>query len=88
MAKPVIELNSAGILEMLSSSEMQNVCTELGESLRQHCTAGSAPPDEFELETGVKRGRACATVRTATARAYYSNLKHNTLLKARGMVKR
>lgn len=88
MSKAEIMLDSAGILEMLSSAEIQSFCTEIAEEIRIHCTAGTATPDEFSVESGIKSGRASATVRTATPRAYYSNMKHNTLLKARGMVKR
>ena len=43
--------------------------------------------DEFEATVNVGSRRVNARVHPATAHAYYSNRKHNTLLKAMGSVK-
>lgn len=82
MSNVKFELNRAGVAELLKGAEMQGILSEYAEQVRQHCSAGSAGPDEYEATTAVKGTRAVATVRAATPRAYYSNLKHNTLLKA------
>lgn len=38
----------------------------------------------YEAETKIGANRVYAVVRAATPKAYYSNLKHNTLLKSIG----
>lgn len=83
MAKKVkFELNRAGVAELLKGAEMQSVLSEYAGQVKQRCNAGDADPSEFEAITEVKGTRAVATVRAASSHAYYSNLKHNTLLKA------
>lgn len=82
MSKTRIVLNSAGIRELLSGAEMREAIQGYGERARQGCTAGSASPDEFELTVRVRGDRVAARISPGTARARYSNLKHNTLLKA------
>ena len=83
MAKRVrFELNRAGVAELLKGPEMQQALSEHAARVQQRCTAGGAGAEEYEAVTEVKGTRAVATVRTASSHAYYSNLKHNTLLKA------
>lgn len=43
--------------------------------------------EEYEAEVKVGARRATARVKPGTAHAFYSNRKHNTLLKAVGSVK-
>lgn len=83
MAKKVkFELNRAGVAELLKGSEMQQILSDYAGQVQRRCTAGGAGSDEYEAVTEIKGTRAVATVRAASAHAYYSNLKHNTLLKA------
>jgi len=82
LSKVKFELNRKGVAELLKGAEMQGVLSEYAEQVHQRCAAGSAGPDEYEASTQVRGTRAVATVRAATKRAYHSNLKHNTLLKA------
>ena len=77
------ELDRAGVAELLKGPEMQAILTEYAGQVQSRCTAGqSVGAEEYEAVTEVKGTRAVATVRAASPNAYYSNLKHNTLLKA------
>lgn len=79
MSKRVeIELNSAGIRELLKSSEMESFCRQQAEGVANR--AG----DGYVVDTHVGKTRVNAMVSAETRKAYYSNLKHNTLLKALG----
>lgn len=72
------ELNSAGVSELLNCSEIKNVCMEYAENVRNTCGDG------YEVQEYSGKYRSGARVHAATPHAYYSNLKHNTLLKALG----
>lgn len=79
MSKRVeIELNSAGIRELLKSDDIASFCRQKAEDV-----AGRAG-DGYKVDTHVGKTRVNAMVSTETKKAYYSNLKHNTLLKALG----
>ena len=69
------KLNYEGIGQLLKSDELKQICEEKARSVLDACGEG------YELETkmGAKRVRA-----KVKAHAYYSNLKHNTLMKALG----
>lgn len=87
MSKFEIELNSSGIRELLQSEEMRKEVEKWGRAVQQVANADERPDISYDLETSIRGDRACATVKAGTAHAYYSNLKHNTLLKALGSVK-
>ena len=74
MSKIRIELNSAGIREMLRSPEMQAVLKERADTVKDRCGDG--------YESYVAQTRAVAVVETASAAAYEENSANNTLLKA------
>ena len=78
MAKFHIELNPAGVRELLQSSEMMGVCRSLAQGI-----AGRAGPG-YEVTTYTGKTRVNASVHAATEEAYRDNLKNNTLLKAVG----
>ena len=71
-----IELNEAGVRELLQSAEMEALCTELARGI-----AGRAG-DGYTVDSRVGRTRVNARVTIATAEAARDNLKNNTLLKA------
>ena len=78
MAKVKIELNRKGMRELLRSKEMVEAVRAEAEKVAQRAGTG------YEADAQAGPHRAVARVTTATAAAYYENLKHNTLLKALG----
>ena len=70
-----IELNSAGIREMLRSAEMQAL---LGEKATEIAGRGG---EGYESDTYLTPGRAVASVFTATPEAAADNAKNNTILR-------
>lgn len=81
MSKVKFELNRDGVRELLKSAEMQSVLSECASSVQG--IAG----EEYQSEIQTGANRCWAKVSAATPHAYYSNLKHNTLVKALGSVK-
>lgn len=82
MSKFKFELNRDGVKELLKGAEMKGILMDCAERVRD--TAG----DEYAIEQVTGANRSWMTIRPDTPHAYYSNLKHNTLLKALGSVKR
>lgn len=79
MSKRVeIELNSAGIRELLKSYEIKSYCEELARGV-----AGRAG-DGYAVDSMVGKTRANASVYADTKEANRDNMKNNTLLKALG----
>lgn len=79
MSKKVeIELNSAGIQELLKSAEIEAVCKEYADKVANR--AG----DGYEVNTQVGKTRVNAMVFADSFAARKDNLKNNTLLKALG----
>ena len=79
MSKQVkVELNSAGIQELLKSSEIQSTCMEQAKAVARR--AG----DGFAVDSYVGKTRVNAMVFADTAEANKRNLRENTLLKALG----
>lgn len=76
------ELNSAGVVELLKSSEMQAILRDYAGQVQNRCTAGSAPAEEFKTNVRVSGDRAKAKVYASTQRAKNSNRAHRTLQKA------
>lgn len=79
MGKVRFELDrGGGIVQLLQSPEMKAVIDEKAAAVYGQCGEG------YEMDGAVKGDRYKATVRAATAHAYYSNRKHKTLQKALG----
>lgn len=79
MSKQVeVELNSAGIQELLKSSEIQAACTEQAKKV------ASRAGDGFAVDSYIGKTRANAMVFAETAEANKRNMQENTLLKALG----
>lgn len=80
MADIKIELNRAGVAELMKSPEMAGLC----ESLAQKA-AGSLG-DGYEVSTYVGRTRVNASIHAVSYEARKDNMQNNTLLKALGSV--
>lgn len=78
MSKVRVELNSAGVRELLQSPEMQAVLAEQASAIRSRCGEG------YETDSYMTPGRAVASVYTATQDAIKDNAANNTLLKGLG----
>ncbi len=76
MSKVRIELNSAGIREMLRSAEMQAL---MGEKAAE--VAGRAG-DGYASDTYLTGGRAVASAFAESSEAIRDNLDNNTLLRS------
>ncbi len=88
MGKWKVELVEEGVKELLQSEAIASVTSSIGETVRNACGGyGSADSSEFKTETKVGKNRVITNVSVDTKRAYYSNLKHNTLAKALGGAK-
>lgn len=85
MSKVKIELDSAGIRELLRSQAMMDKVEGTAQKVCDVAVASSGR--NYEVVPKVGAGRVQASVKASDAHAYYSNLKHNTLLKALGSVK-
>lgn len=71
-----IELNSKGIIELLKSSEIEDVLKEHADGVQQRAGEG------FHIETAKSKERTIVKIKPSSAHAYYSNLKNDTLTKA------
>lgn len=72
------KLNRAGVRDLLQSAEMRGIIEEKAKAVQT--TAGEG----FEMEVSKKPTRVVGVVHADTPKAYYTNMKHNTLLKALG----
>lgn len=72
------KLNRKGVQELMKSSNMMGICTDIANQVRGR--AG----DGYEVSTYTGKTRVNASVYAATAKARKDNLENNTLLKARG----
>lgn len=81
MSKIKFELNREGVREMLRSAAIQGVCSEYASSVLNQCGEG------YATNTRVGKNRVYCSVYPDTIHAHFSNLKHNTLLKALGGAK-
>ena len=70
------ELNREGVAELMKCAEMQQGIYAMADEVVARCGEG------VEAEKIVGKTRCSAKIRTVTPKAYYSNLKHNTILKA------
>lgn len=80
MAKFKFVLNRQGVSELMNSSEMQDVLSGYASQIQQ--SAG----DGYEMDVKPGKRRASARVKPAAAKAYFKNLRGNTLLKALGSI--
>lgn len=81
MAKSVkFELNRSGVRELMQSAAMASIVNEAARKMQTVCGDG------YEVTTQSGKTRVNAEVHAATPHAYYSNLKHNTLEKAKRSV--
>ena len=78
MNKIVIKLDDAGIQEMLKSDGIVRTCET------QASRIAAAAGDGYEVERRNYPERGGAAVYPSTPKAYFDNLKNNTLLKAMG----
>ena len=76
MSKFKLELNKAGVKELLKSQEMQNMLTAKASGVRTRCGDG------YSQDIYVGRNRANAMVKAETAKARSDNSENNTILKA------
>ena len=78
MSKVRIELNYAGVGELLRSSEMEEMLRETAQEVASRAGPG------YEVDTYRAGTRVIASVFTDTDEAAQDNLDNNTLLKAVG----
>ena len=76
MPKTRIELNSAGVRELLRSPEMMAICKEHADA------ALSNLGDGYEVSTHTGTNRVNAEVAAVTREAKLDNSRNNTILKA------
>lgn len=76
-----VKLDSAGIQELLKRSDTQAMIHQKAESVRSGIIKR---PEEYVVLDGQSRSRCHSIIKPNTPHAYYSNLKHNSLLKALG----
>lgn len=77
MAKEVeFKLNSAGVRQLLQSSEMMAICKSYAQS------AVGRLGDGYEVSTYVGKTRVNASVKAVTYKAKAENLRENSILKA------
>lgn len=76
MSKVKIELNSAGVRDMLRSPEMQALLEERAQNVLNSLGAG------YDKSLMVGKNRANVSIIVTTYDAYRDNLSNNTILKA------
>ena len=83
MSKVKIELNLAGINELMKSPEIQEALTSAGDAVAQ-AASGMAGGEPFGVRTHLAKWVAITNVYPESKKAYRNNLEDNTLLKAVG----
>lgn len=76
MSKIKIELNSAGVRELLRSQSIADVLAEHASAIAGRCGEG------YAHDTHMMPGRVIAAAYTETPEAMADNLRENTLLRA------
>ena len=71
-----IELDSAGIQELLKSEEVQQCLTEQAEAIIGRCEGN------YETDVHVGKKRANVAIKTTDEHTYWKNLADNELLRA------
>lgn len=78
MSKVKFVLNKKGVSELLLCEEMKEILEEYGNAVLNRCDEGY----DYKLDVGAGKKRLHANIRADGYKAYYHNLKSNTLLKA------
>lgn len=78
MSKVKFALNKKGVSELLLCEEMKEILEEYGNAALNRCDEGY----DYKLDVGAGKKRLHANIRADGYKAYYHNLKSNTLLKA------
>lgn len=78
MSKVKFVLNKKGVSELLLCEEMKAILEEYGNAALNRCDEGY----DYKLDVGAGKKRLHANIRANGYKAYYHNLKSNTLLKA------
>lgn len=78
MSKVKFVLNKKGVSELLLCEEMKEILEEYGNAALNRCDEGY----DYKLDVGAGKKRLHANIRANGYKAYYHNLKSNTLLKA------
>ena len=81
MAKVKFELNREGVRELLRSPEMTEIISSAAERVAAAASSGGR---NYNAEVTIGGNRVAARIKPADSAAYYSNLKHNTLIKSLG----
>lgn len=76
MSKIIFKLNRHGVSELLKGEKMQEILREEAKKVKDR--AG----DGFTADVRVSKTRAHAMVKADTHKAYYKNLRDNTLVKS------
>ena len=76
MSKVRIKLNSAGVRELLKSSEMRGICNEQASRIASRSGAG------YDVQERNYPSRVSTVVKPVTVKARKDNSDNNTLLKA------
>ena len=71
-----VELNNEGVRELLRSAEMEAICKQQAQAIKDRVGDG------YLVTTYTGRNRVNASVYAVTDQAKRDNLKNNTLLKA------
>lgn len=79
MSKMKIELDSQAISQLLKTEEVRQI---IEDKANEVCNRAQSEGLEYGTDTRIGPHRAVARVYPNSIHAYYSNLKHNTLLKA------
>lgn len=80
-----VELNLAGVNELMKRQELQDIMQSLGEQIAARAEAMSDRPNaEYEAKTKTLNWIAVTNIRAANHEAFEENLENNTLLKALG----
>lgn len=76
MTKVRVELNRAGVRELLRSPEMKAVVTKYADAVLKRCGSG------YERDAYTGKNRVNSMVRAKSKKAKRENAENNTLLKA------
>lgn len=75
------ELNSSGVSELLNGRKAQRMCKNYANNIKRSAEGMNENAD-YKIETKPGQYRVKSIVSADSPHAYYSELKHNHLLKA------
>lgn len=82
MGNVEFKIDPAGVREMLNWQSVQDMTQEIGNGVAERASAAAGIPGGYAADTRAGEKRAHTFVKAVDAKAYYHNLKHNTLLEA------